>query len=110
MAVVGEMHVGKGREEKEKRKGRGSEGEHLTREAAPVTREMSEAAPVAREMREACTSRARGRAYRTRDAHSTLIPHAGMGMPLASRVRQARPRARDVCQLVRNSRMLGATC
>lgn len=40
MAVVGEMHVGKGREEKEKRKGRGSEGTHLACDAAAVTREM----------------------------------------------------------------------
>ena len=58
MAVVGEMHVGMGREEKEKRKGRGSKGTHLACDRRYVVREMRmPLARVARRLAEGSQAR-----------------------------------------------------
>ena len=63
MVVVGEMHVGKGREEKGKRKGREREVKGSiprTRPRLSHARCACEAVPIAREMHAACpSSRAR---------------------------------------------------
>ena len=77
MAVVGEMHVGKGREEKEKRKGRGSEGTHALR--ARFARRAHFACDrccVAREMLAACASRVLQAMRRARDSHVARISRA----------------------------------
>ena len=99
MAVVGEMHVGKGREEKEKRKGRGSEGMHLAREAAAV----------ALEMRAACSSRVRRSACHTRDAasHTRVARRLARGKPSARELRAGWHAAR-AHRLARNC--LARTC
>ena len=94
MAVVGEMHVGKGKEEKGKGK--------PTRSHEGV---------ASRAQRAACTPRARD----MRLSHSRCA-RLSQNAPVAFCVRHARPRVREmrmprakcVCQPVRNSRALGA--